>query len=92
MKVLEDDEDFYVTEIEKEWVKSCTARGSFHVTLFSDTNTLKIQYEYTQILCVDVVKDGNIQRATGLRKNCLTHIGNILGVSPSVIYGNKIQK
>ena len=26
------------------------------------------------------------------KNDCLTHIGNILGFSPSVIHGNKIQK
>ena len=39
------------------------AWSSFNVTLFSDTHTLKIQFEYSSL---GVAKDGNIKRAPGL--------------------------
>ena len=70
MELLANDNDFYVTKVEKKRVKSkfksCTTRDSFNVTLFSDTNTLKIQYEYTQIQCVGLAKEGYIKRVSGL--------------------------
>ena len=42
------------------------ARASFNVTLFIDTRTLKIQYDYTQIQCAGVAREGKIKRAPGL--------------------------
>ena len=42
------------------------ARGSFNVTLFSDTHTLNLIILILNFQCVSVAKEGNIKRATGL--------------------------